>query len=134
MSTTKTTEKTNEKPQYVAVRNDESRMFTLSYMEDEVKTPLGNGVFLRDRPFVNISIYPGLNFVLKKDFERCVTPDESKDGSVAGYESLSVMDVENLPVSIAKSLVKSTNKRDLAIWKQIETRKPVLEAIAQALD
>jgi hypothetical protein len=123
-----------QEKEYVAIRNDDARMYTLSYLEEEKVSQLAGGVMIRERPFKNLNIAPGINFVDKADFDRCVLSAECDDGRVAGYDSLSVVHVEHLPVMQAKSLLALTNsKKTLEIWKSLETRQAVLAAIEEKL-
>jgi len=104
------TNETTETTEYVAVRNDAARMFALSYFVENV-SPAGAGVMIREKRFQTIRLLPGLNYVTRAEFDKCILAHECADGTVAGYEFLEVIEPTGMSLSQAKTLIAATKNR-----------------------
>jgi hypothetical protein len=120
-------------PEYVAVRNSEARRYVLSYFFDESKD-LQPGVIMREKGIKTIIALPGMNFFKKDEFEKAVPERLLEDGRVQGYDGLEVVDVAAMPISQAKATLEVTKSKGyLEIWRELDKRKAVRDAIEERL-
>lgn len=120
--------------EYVAVRNDDARVYTFSYLDEREQAAPQPGVFIREKRIESVRLAPGMNFVEKAKLDRCLTADDCADGRVAGYDALSIVNVDLLPVGQAKALIANTgSKSQLKRWASIEKREVVLSALREKL-
>lgn len=118
----------------LGIRNDDARIYTFSYAVEKDGESSAPGVIIREKRIESIKIMPGMNFVDKNEFDKCILPSEISDGRVAGYDALSIVDVSSLPVGQAKALISNTsNKKHLKAWLESETRQPVRAALEERL-
>lgn len=126
--------KKQEKQELLGIRNDDARIYTFSYAVEKDEHSSVPGVIVREKRVEQIKIMPGMNFVDKSEFNKCVLQSDLDDGRVAGYDALSVVDVAGLPVGQAKALIANTsNRKHLRAWLESETRQPVREALEERL-
>lgn len=127
-------QKQDKKEELLGIRNDDARIYTFSYISEREEASSVPGVIVREKRTNSIKLMPGMNFVNKGEFEKCVLESDLADGRVANYDALSIVDVHNLPVGQAKALISNTsNRKHLRAWLECETRQPVRDVLEERL-